>query len=220
MKRYLPFVIVGIVALAAIGGGAMLYRAKRPSILATTTQASTGGAELHIRGDRNAPVTLEEFGDYQCPPCGKIAAPLQQIEKDYGSKLCVVFHHYPLAVHAHAREAASAVEAAALQGKFWEMHDTVYREQAIWSKAENTSGLFAGYAGLIGLDVERFKRDAAGEEVKERIDRDVKSGERVGVKATPTFFVNNEVVEIASGDPVQHIRDAIDAALKKKESSG
>src|SRR6266513_2077658 len=133
MKRYLPFVIVAVVALATVGSGAILYRAKRPHVSAipedNTLSAKSGAESAHIRGNPTASVTLEEYGDFQCPPCGMFSAFLGQLEKEYDSRLRVVFRNFPLKMHEHAREAALAAEAAGLQGRFWEMHDVLYREQ-------------------------------------------------------------------------------------------
>src|SRR5204863_3326473 len=137
MRRYLPLFIVAAIGLLALGTGMMLYRAKRSPAL--TTPKNLTGPEtadiksIHVRGEANAPVTLEEFGDFQCPPCGKPAAPTKQLEEAYGSQLRVIFRQFPLPpkVHAHAEEAALASEAAGLQGYFWEMHDLLYREQEV-----------------------------------------------------------------------------------------
>jgi len=117
MKRYLPFVIMAAVAVLTVGAGAMLYRAKqRTNAVGSVTAASPGrlGAEpLHVRGDPGAPVTLEEFGDFQCPSCATVTDVIGKLEQDYGRRLRVVFRHYPLAMHSHAIEAALAAEAAA-----------------------------------------------------------------------------------------------------------
>ncbi|PYI72902.1 MAG: hypothetical protein DMF02_02430, partial [Verrucomicrobia bacterium] len=129
MKRYLPFVIVAGVALAALGSGAMLYRAKRPQLQAIPASNSVAGKSdtesVHIRGNPDAPVTLEEFADFQCPPCGIFAAFGEELLKEYDSRLRIVFRNFPLAAHEHAREAALVAEAAGFQGKFWEMHDVL-----------------------------------------------------------------------------------------------
>jgi len=131
MKRYLPFVIVIVVALATFGSGAMLYRAKRPQVHnipeSQSIPAKGDKESAHIRGDPDAPVTLEEFGDFQCPPCGQFAGFVEELLREYNSRLRVVFRNFPLPGHEHAREAAQAAEAAGLQGKFWEMYDTLYR---------------------------------------------------------------------------------------------
>jgi protein-disulfide isomerase len=221
LKRYLPFVIIALVGLAALGGGVMLYRAKRPETALTPmgAVAPTGRPEdVHVRGAANAPVTLEEYGDFQCPPCGRLAEPLQQIEKDYGSHLRVIFRNFPFTIHEHAHEAAYAAEAAGLQGRFWEMHDLLYREQAIWANSKEVQTLFEAYAGMIQLDVERFKKDMASERVREKVESDRKLGEALGVKNTPTIFINNESIPATSLNAAA-LRAAIDAAVQWKKNS-
>src|SRR5213083_2774639 len=189
MKRYLPFVIVAAVALVTVGSGTMLYRTKRAQLLPVSENRSlsgTGGAEsIHIRGNPDAPVTLEEFADFQCPPCGNFAGFAEELLKQYDSRLRIVFRNFPLALHEHAREAALAAEAAGLQGHFWEMHDVLYREQETWSKAPNVRELFESYAGTIGLDVDKFKKDMDGEQVKARVEADRQRGQSLGIQTTP-----------------------------------
>ena len=211
MNRSLPFLIVGAVALILCGSGIMLYRAKR--LPAPTAAEGENTAGLHIRGDARAPVTLEEFGDFQCPPCGKVAAALHEIEKDYGSKLRVIFHQFPLEMHAHAREAALASEAAHKQNKFWEMHDILYAEQDVWSKSLDVPFLFNSYAAKIGLDVERFKNDLKDPAIAARVDADQQGGLARGVLSTPTIFINKTPLPPTSLN-APAIRAAIDEALK------
>src|ERR1043166_5122516 len=157
MKRYLPFVIVAVVALATLGSGAILYRANRPHVRSIpedkTLSAKSDTESPHIRGNPDAPVTLEEYGDFQCPPCGMFSAFLSQLEKEYDSRLRVVFRNFPLTMHEHAREAALAADAAGLHGGFWEMHDVLYREQEAWSYFSNERDLCESYAGTIRLDL-------------------------------------------------------------------
>src|SRR5438093_5066954 len=169
MKRYLPFVIVAAVALATLGSGAMLYRAKRSQLLSISANKVLSGKNdksIHIRGNPGAPATLEEFADFQCPPCGSFASFGEELLKQYDSRLRIVFRNFPLPGHEHAREAALAAEAAGLQGHFWEMHDVLYREQTAWSKAPNARELFEAYAGTIGLNLDQFRKDMDSEKVK------------------------------------------------------
>jgi protein-disulfide isomerase len=215
MKRYLPFIIVALVALATFGGGFALYRSKKSAAPAAPKDSPAGG--IHVRGPKSAPVTIEEFGDFQCPPCGIMAAFLKKTEEEYGSGLQVIFHHFPLAMHAHAREAALAAEAAHSQGRFWEMHDLLYQEQAAWSKAQDVPALFNSYAGTIGLDVERFKKDLQDPEVAARVDADQKLGASRGVTSTPTFFVNNVALPAAAVNPAG-VKKAIETAMKEKRT--
>ena len=222
MKRYLPFVIVVGVALATFGSGAILYRAKRPQVknIPESQNVPAGNAtSAHVRGNPDAPVTLEEFGDFQCPPCGQFAGFVQELLKEYDSRLRVVFRNFPLSAHEHAHEAAQAAEAAGLQGKFWQMYDTLYREQSLWSNASNARELFESYAGAIGLDVDQFKKDMDSEKVRERIDSDHALADSLGVKVTPTLFINNRALEPQDKNP-EGVRAAINAALEEKSKSG
>jgi protein-disulfide isomerase len=221
MKRYLPFVIIVGVALVAFASGTMLYRAKRPevkNIPESESAAAKSDAQAHVRGNPNAPVTLEEFGDFQCPPCGQFAGFAEELLKEYDSRLRIIFRNFPLPAHEHAHEAAQAAEAAGLQGKFWEMHDTLYRQQSLWSNASDARGLFESYAGTIGLDVDQFKKDIDSDKVKQRVDSDHALGDSLGVKVTPTLFINNLPVEPQQKSP-EGVRAAINAALKEKSQS-
>jgi protein-disulfide isomerase len=191
----------------------MLYRAKRLPV------PKSGGPEnapgVHVRGEAKAPVTLEEYGDFECPPCGKVAEALLEIEKDYGSKLRVIFYQFPLAMHAHSRDAALASEAADRQNRFWEMHDLLYKGQAVWSKSPDVPAVFSSYAASIGLDVERFKNDLRDPKLAARIDSDQQLGLSRGVTSTPTLFINKTPLPATSLNPPA-IRAAIDEALKEK----
>ena len=222
MKRYLPFVIVIGVALTTLGSGTLLYRAKRQQIKnipeSESVLAKTNTDSAHIRGNPDAPVTLEEFGDFQCPPCGKFSEFVEELLKEYNPRLRLVFRNFPLSGHEHAREAALAAEAAGLQGKFWEMHDTLYREQETWTKAPNVRELFESYAGTIGLNVDQFKKDVDGDKARERVDSDRALADFLGVKATPTLFINNRPVDPKDKNP-EGVRAAINAALNEKSQS-
>jgi len=222
MKRYLPFVIVIGIALTTLGSGTLLYRAKRQQLKnipeSESVLAKTNTDSAHIRGNPDAPVTLEEFGDFQCPPCGKFSEFVEDLLKEYNSRLRLVFRNFPLSGHEHAREAALAAEAAGLQGKFWEMHDTLYREQETWTKAPNVRELFESYAGTIGLNVDQFKKDVDGDKARERVDSDRALADFLGVKATPTLFINNRPVDPKDKNP-EGVRAAINAALNEKSQS-
>ena len=219
MRRYAPFIIVICVALLAVGGGAFVYRAARsanPTPKISKTETERPGETVHVLGPSDAAVTLEEFGDFQCPPCGKLAEPLNQLQKKYN--LRVIYREFPLAVHAHAKEAAYAAEAAARQGRFWQMHDLLYREQAVWSKSTDTRALFNAYAGMLQLDLDRFKKDMDSSEVQQQVELDQHRGAEIGVKNTPTIFLNNEAVPGTQTNPDQ-LPALVEAAVKKAKPS-
>ena len=221
MKRYLPFFIVGTVALVTLASGTLLYRAKRLPALAipeNSTTSAMGGTEMvHVRGRADAPVALVEFGDFQCPPCANLADPINQLERDYRSRLRVVFRHFPLPSHQHAREAALASEAASLQGRFWEMHDLLYREQSVWSKTPDVRVLFNAYAGMLGLNIDRFRKDMESDQAKARVGSDEQQALALGLATTPTIFINDHQVPRARLNP-SALRIAISAAMNEKAS--
>jgi formate-nitrite transporter family protein len=197
----------------------MLYRTKRLPVLTIAKNHVASGMDgtksIHVLGNPDAPVTLEEFGDFQCPPCGTLSAPINQLEQDYRPRLRVIFRHFPLTIHQHAREAALASEAAGQQGRFWQMHDVLYREQAVWSKAADVRPLFDAYAGMLGLKIDRFKKDMESEEVKRRVDADQLRGTALGVTITPTLFINDRALPNASLSPAS-LRAAVEAATNIK----
>ena len=199
MKRILPFLIIIIVLGAAVIGTWIFLRSARqptpPANISTTEPgAEPSGAEPpHVRGNPNAPVTLEEFADFQCPSCGAYYPELKKIESEFGDKLRVIFRERPLVPpHDHALMAAQAAEAAGLQDRFWEMHDKLYENQAAWTEAKDLVPLFVDYAKQIGLDTDRFMKDLNGEKVATRIFQDGKRVHFLNVNSTPTFFVNGK----------------------------
>jgi protein-disulfide isomerase len=140
----------------------------------------------HIRGPASAPVTLVEYGDYQCPFCGEAAPIVDEVQRRLGDRLRFVFRNFPLTeMHPHAEHAAEAAEAAAAHGKFWEMHDTLYANQGALDDRH-----LAEYAASLGLKPDEIKQALAGHSHADLIREDFLSGVRSGVNGTPTFFIN------------------------------
>jgi protein-disulfide isomerase len=224
MKRYLPFGIIIAVLLIAIGAGALLFHMKQQRIAAARAAAAAAAAKAslasklgadppHVRGSAKAAVTLEEFGDFECRPCGDLSPVLEKIEQDYGADLRVIFRQFPLAVHRHALDAARASEAAGLQGHFWEMHDMLYHNRFLWPGAADVRGVFSDYAKTLGLDLERFKKDMDGEEVRIRIVADQRRAAALGVDRTPVVFINDHQLPVTAFNP-PGLHEAIDTASK------
>lgn len=143
-------------------------------------------ARDHIRGPMTAPVTLVEYGDYECSYCGAAHGTVNAIQTHVGNRLRFVFRHFPLTtVHPHARQAAEAAEAAGAQRKFWAMHETLFENQ---DKLSET--WLIAYARTVGLNLEAFKRDLAQQVHAPKIREDFLSGVRSGVNGTPTFYIN------------------------------
>jgi protein-disulfide isomerase len=139
----------------------------------------------HIRGPAEAPVTLVEYGDFECPYCGQAEEVIRELLADFG-EVRYVWRHLPLAdVHTHAQLAAEASEAAAEQGAFWEMHDLLFQHQDALRRSD-----LEGYARELGLDVDRFDEALRTHENAARVADDVDSADLSGVSGTPSFFVN------------------------------
>ena len=140
----------------------------------------------HIQGPADAPVTLVEYGDYECPYCGAAYPIIKEVQSRMGDRLRFVFRNFPISTsHPHAEQAAEAAEAAASQGKFWEMHDLLYENQEHLDDAD-----LHRYADQLGLDVGVFDEELAEHVHAERVREDFMSGVRSGVNGTPTFYIN------------------------------
>ena len=143
-------------------------------------------ARDHIQGSADAAVTLVEYGDFECPYCGAAYPIIKEVEARLGERLRFVFRHFPITTsHPHAEQAAEAAEAAASQGRFWEMHDLLFENQ----RRLRDQDLHA-YAEQLALDGERFDRDLAQHVHADRVHEDFLSGVRSGVNGTPTFYIN------------------------------
>jgi protein-disulfide isomerase len=219
MRRLSPILIILAVLGIALGAGWYLTRpkvetaqiapgastlpARNTSPAATPSGPVEQGADPpHTIGPPNASVMLEEFGDFECPPCSLLHPVLKTMEREFGDRLRVTFREFPLVpTHPHALAAARAAEAAGLQGKFWEMHDLLYETQKVWHNSFDVRPIFEGYATRIGLDLERFRRDSKGEVVERRIFLDGKRAHSLGVKGTPTVFLNGREVPFESLAP-------------------
>jgi protein-disulfide isomerase len=140
----------------------------------------------HVRGREDAPYTLVEYGDYECPDCGRLYVILRDLQRDISSRLRIVFRHYPLSgIHHFAQQAAEAAEAAGAQGKFWEMHTILFERQ----QALRTKDLIR-YAEELALDVARFRDELKNERYSERVRADFLAGVQNGVYGTPGLFLN------------------------------
>jgi len=232
MKRLLPFLIILLVLGVAIGSVVYMKQAStslssHPSVVPPPSQTSTsttpptdasnvppGATPPWILGPANAPVVLEEFGDFECPPCGMLHPILLQMHKEFPDQVQIIFREFPLTPnHRHALNAANASEAAGMQGKFWEMHDLIYETQKSWHEVFSSKPIFEDYAKKIGLDVERFKQDVDSDHVARRVTADGVRGRAMGVKGTPTVFLNGQEVPFEDL-PADKLREHIKAALK------
>ena len=223
MKK-LPVLIIVVVLVAAVAGGVFLMQ--KPSGGSSSQPPSTQGASspsrsaaddappAHVRGRQGAPVMIEEFADFQCPTCGAMHTVVKQLVEKYPNQVGVAFRNFPLReMHKHAAEAARAAEAAALQGKFWEMHDMLYEKQNEWKDPDDARTLFVGYARALGLDTQRFTNDMDSSVVAMRVLADERRGDALNVHATPTFFINGRELQFEQSNTLDKLSAAVDAEL-------
>ena len=158
-----------------------------------------------VKGATDAPITIVEFSDYQCPFCARSEPLVKEALAAYPSKARVVFKHFPLtSIHPNALNAALAATAAQQQGKFWEMHEKLFDNQR-----ELAPEQIKQYAGELGLDLAKFEADMKSEQVKAQVQEDMQLGQRVGVRGTPTIFVNGKIVQNRSLDGFKELIDPV-----------
>lgn len=159
-------------------------------------------------GPETAPVTIVEFSDFQCPFCKRVDPTLNRIKEEYGDDVRIVFKHMPLSIHPQAKGAHAAAEAAHLQGKFWEMHDEIFKNQR-----QMSADTFLSYAKLIDLDIARFQKDVKSSAVLKKVEADTAEAAKLGVTGTPAFFVNGRF--LSGAQPFESFKRLIDEELKK-----
>jgi protein-disulfide isomerase len=192
-------VVLGMVALVL--GAKALVMEQRPVKKPVASGKTFGVADARVQ--------IEEFTDFQCPACANASMMLHEEMKKEGAKIFVELKYFPLAMHKHARSAAIVAQCALLQSKFWAMQDMLFRTQAVWSIAQDPTDHFLSLARGIGLDEKVMMRCMSDKAIEVTIDADVAEGKRLGVSATPTFFVNGKM---AVGGP--NFQAALKEALK------
>ena len=229
----LPLVIIGLVLIAAIGGGWWLYaNSKSPATsksntnsakktpdaqaaLALYQSAPAGARPPNTLGVPTAAVTVEEFADYQCPTCATVHTKMKEINSLYSGRIKFVFRSYPLTqIHKNAYDAATAAEAAGLQGRYWAMQDQLFTNQQAWSNSSEARKIFEEYAQKIGLDAAKFQTDMLGMQTKSRVDADLERGRALAISGTPTVYINGNKLAFEQMD-VAAMRQIIDAELAK-----
>ena len=145
-------------------------------------------------GPADAPLTVIEYSDFQCPFCAQYAPWLKTLRAKYGDRVRFVYRFWPLAKHPYATITAKAAYAASLQGKFWEMHDLLFENQKEWSESSDPRPFLDAYAEQIGLDIEQFHADADAQSTTDFIEKQVAEGKSAGVTHTPWFVVGDSVV--------------------------
>lgn len=213
---------VSITVLFVGALAAMVFTSKNstlpsPTATAKATYDFVFSANDQIKGPENAKVTIVEFADFQCPACKSYAPIVQELVRLYPNDVRIVFKHFPLkTIHFRAEAASFASEAAANQGKFWEMYDLLYEGQDVWSKRSG-SGIFEEYATKLGLDVTKFKTDYDSDVTKEKVRAASKFGVEIGINSTPTFYVNGTKIE--NPKSLDAFKALVDAELAKNTTA-
>lgn len=209
--------LVILAAIVIIFGGLLIFNKRE-----TNTPTENGGKEAvtltqhKIEGTTG--VTLIEYGDFQCPSCGQYHSLLKELKAKYAGKVTFQFRHYPLVeIHQNALVASRAAEAAAMQDKFWEMHDMLFENQASWSDSTNPTPIFEGYAEKIGLDMTKFRTDIKSEQTNNIVQADRAEAKRLGYQSTPTFELDGKKIDNPTS--LEEFSKLLDDAIKQKQNN-
>jgi protein-disulfide isomerase len=208
---------IGLITILLVIGGAILFgntagTQKASEKITVDQQKLLIAHASEVKGAKDAKVTIVEFSDFQCPACGTLNPIVEKIRTDYKDTVRFVFRHYPLPMHKNSKIAAYAAEAAGEQGKFFEMVNELFSNQKEWSESTEPLTYFGKYAQKLHLNEEQFKQDVTSKKYEKKIQQDITDGDKLGIEATPTFFINNE--KITGGLPYEEFKKRIDTTLQ------
>jgi len=215
IKRLIFWIAFLIVLVLIIWGLFVAMNRPSPSGLPNVGSPAPVTANDHVEGPANAPVTLIEYGDFECPACDEYASLVGRLfSEEATGTLRVVFRHFPLPQHSDALIAAEASEAAADQGKFWNMYSLLYANQNDWVNLSvpQARAIFDGYAGQLGLNMSRFDSDIDSTATAAFIQGEQAEGQALGINYTPTFFVNGKIITNPQG--YEAFKAIIDSAAR------
>jgi protein-disulfide isomerase len=220
-KRNKAFILVTLATIVLLVGGIFVMTREKPtpvinsSILVPQNAVITSGFAdgKYLPASSSAKVTLVEFGDYECPACAVYSPMIKQLLTENAGKLNYVFRNYPLTQHKNAPISSSAVEAAGLQGKYWEMQEKVYATQSEWSSLPDPTSVFIGFAKDLGLNTDKFTADLSLDSIKAKIQSDTNDGKAVNLTETPTFYLNGQKL-ILTGT-FEQMKSLVTAELNK-----
>lgn len=225
-NRNKVFIIVILTTVALLIGGVFLFsknsgdsgqtgKTVNMSLLVPQNAIGTSGFSngIYLPASPSATVSLVEFGDYECPACGIYSPFVKQLLSDFSGKITYVFRNYPLPQHKNAPISSYAVEAAGLQGKYWQMHEKMFTTQSDWSGLTDPKESFIGYAKDLGLDINKFTADIASSTVKDKVQNDTNDGNTIGITETPTFYLNGQKITLSGS--YDQFKTLVTAALSK-----
>lgn len=217
----LKWIIFVVVVVGIFGGIIWINKSNNTSSFTGDASHIINAAPIgdHVLGVKTGKVTLIEYGDYQCPGCGKMHQPVHDLVAKYSDKITFIFRQMPLtSIHPNALAAATAAEAAGLQDKYYEMHDMLYQSQASWTNASvsQRSEIFQNYASQLGLDVNKFKSDLSSNDITEKINRDISTGKnQFHVDSTPTFVLDGKKVDANIATDAEALAKLVDDAIAR-----
>ncbi|MDE1975009.1 MAG: DsbA family protein [Patescibacteria group bacterium] len=214
MKRIIFWIIFLLVLVLIIWGlFVAMQKGSRNGVPNLGAPAPVTAAD-HTEGPADAPVTLIEYGDFECPACGEYAPMVERLFQQSSTTMRLVFRHFPLPQHLNAPIAAQASEAASDQGRFWDMYKLLYAGQDSWANlsVSDAAKVFDGYARSLGLDIAQFDTDINSTTTKAFIQSELSEGQQLGIDYTPTFFVNGKIIQ--NPQSYDSFKSIIDSAAK------
>ncbi len=198
--------VVALVVIVLIGAS-VLYSKQ------TAERANEGVViESHVKGNPDAAVTLIEYSDFECPACAQFSPYIKELMNEYGDELRFEYRHFPLInIHAQAIPAARAAEAAAQQGKFWEMHDKLFENQSVWTRSSSPAAAFNQYAEELGLDMAKFKLHLNSTVITDSINASFDDARGRDFTGTPSFLLNDEKMTFTT---FEEFKEAIVSAIE------
>jgi protein-disulfide isomerase len=204
-------IIIAVVVVVGIIVGAMMLGGNDET-------ATVGAVSNNWYGQENGIVTVTEYADFQCPACAQFYLLFSQVKEQFKDEVRFEFKHFPLVqIHPNATTAHRAAQAAAAQGKFWEMHDLLFEQLQAWNDSTSATTVFEGYAQQLQLDLEKYKIDAASSDTLSIINADIDAGKNLSVTGTPTFFIDGKKIETSDISTVESFTKAIQDAIDAKQ---
>jgi protein-disulfide isomerase len=215
MGKHKAILIVAVVVVVALIGGGLLLESQRSdeSVVSDENDAIVATEEDDPAAD--LVVTLEQFGDYQSQSCAELNPTLKKLKEEYGTNLNVVFRNLPVtSINKNALRAAQAAEAARMQSRFWEMHDLLYEKQSEWKDEKNPRSKFLQFAGDLGIDLARFRRDINSKQVRFRIEADKDAAVALDIQEIPAIVINGRRLK-TEAMTADGIREGIELMLTR-----
>ncbi len=207
-----------LVIIALVFVGIFIFSGNKNNT--TSSNNSNAKPSEHIEGLGQDNVTLVEYGDFECPYCEEYFPIVQQVQQAFNNQIFFQFRNFPLtSIHPNAFAGARAAEAAALQGKFWQMHDALYDSinWQVWSTSNDPTPYFNQYAQELGLNVNKFKTDFASQAVNNTVTADMAAGNKLNIQGTPSFFLDGKQIQPAP--TVASFSSFINAAIAKQQAA-